>query len=93
MAYVVWDANGQNGEMRFDKLPPAGPGKDYQMWVIDPRYDSPVSAGIFSAGSGSDLEVDFKPSRPIAFAKNFALSVEQTGGSAKPQGPIVLMSN
>ena len=92
-AYVVWDANGQNGVMRFDKLPPAGPGKDYQMWIIDPRYDAPVSAGIFSAGSGGELKVDFKPSRPIALAKNFALSVEQKGGSAKPNGPIVLLSN
>ena len=92
-AYVVWDANGQNGVMRFDRLPPAGVNKDYQMWIIDPRYDAPVSAGIFSAGTGGELEVKFKPTRPIALAGKFALSVEQRGGSAKPQGPIVLMSN
>ena len=92
-AYVVWDATGQNGVMRFDKLPPAGVNRDYQMWIIDPRYDAPVSAGIFSTGAGRELEVKFKPTRPIALAGKFALSVEQKGGSAKPQGPIVLMSN
>lgn len=92
-AYVVWDANGQSGEMRFDKLPPAGPGQDYQMWVIDPRYDAPVSAGVFSAEAGGETKVNVKPSRPITLAKNFAVSVEKKGGSAKPSDLIVLMSN
>ncbi len=92
-AYVVWDANGQSGEMRFDKLPPAGPGKDYQMWVIDPRYDAPVSAGIFSADITGETTANVKPSRPIALAKNFAVSIEQKGGATKPSDLIVLMSN
>ena len=92
-AYVVWDATAQNGVMRFDKLPPAGANKDYQMWIIDPRYDAPVSAGIFTAGTGGELNVNFKPTRPIALAQNFAISVEPKGGSAKPGGPIVLLSN
>ena len=92
-AYVVWDATAQNGVMRFDKLPPAGANKDYQMWIIDPRYDAPVSAGIFTAGTGGELNVNFKPTRPIALARNFAISVEPKGGSAKPGGPIVLLSN
>ena len=92
-AYVVWDAAGQNGVMRFDKLPPAGANKDYQMWIIDPRYSDPVSAGIFTTGAGGELNVNFKPTRPIALARNFAVSVEPKGGSAKPGGPIVLLSN
>ena len=92
-AYVVWDANGQSGEMRFDKLPPAGPGKDYQMWVIDPRYDAPVSAGVFSADIGRETTASVKPSRPIALAKNFAVSIEQKGGAATPSDLIILMSN
>ena len=92
-AYVVWDATGQNGVMRFDRLPPAGANKDYQMWIIDPRYSDPVSAGIFTAGAGGELSVNFKPTQPIALAKNFAISVEPKGGSAKPAGPIVLLSN
>jgi len=92
-AYVVWDANGQSGEMRFDKLPPAGPGKDYQMWVIDPRYDAPVSAGVFSADIGRETTASVKPSRPIALAKNFAVSIEQKGGAATPSDLIILMSD
>ena len=92
-AYVVWDAAAQQGLMRFDNLPEAGAGKDYQMWVIDPRYDDPVSAGIFTTGSGGELDVKFKPTRPIAQAGKFAVSVEQKGGAAKPLGQIILMTN
>lgn len=92
-AVAVWDAGAQQGVMRFDNLPEAGLGKDYQMWIIDPRYDAPVSAGIFSAGRGGELDVKFKPTQPIALADKFAVSVEQKGGAAKPLGPIVLMSN
>ena len=92
-AYVVWDAAAQQGLMRFDNLPEVGAEKDYQMWVIDPRYDDPVSAGIFTTGGGGELAVKFKPTRPIAQAGKFAVSVEQKGGAAKPLGQIVLMSN
>ena len=92
-AYVVWDAAAQQGLMRFDNLPEAGAGRDYQMWVIDPRYDDPVSAGIFTTGSGGELAVKFKPARPIAQAEKFAVSVEQKGGATKPLGQIILMTN
>ena len=93
VAYAVWDANRQTGEMRFDKLPSAGANKDYQMWIIDPRYDAPVSAGIFSADLSGQTTANLNPSRPIALAKNFAVSVEKKGGSVKPSEFIVLMSN
>ena len=93
-AFVIWDASGQNGVMRFDKMPQAAAGKVYQMWVIDPSQPTaPVSAGVFSADVGREFDVKFKPSREIARAGNFAVSIEQPGGSASPLGPIVLMSN
>jgi len=92
-ALVIWDATAQQGLMRFDGLPAAAADKDYQMWVIDPRYDAPVSAGIFTAGTAGELDVRFKPTQPIALANKFAVSVEKKGGSAKPLGQIVLMSN
>ena len=93
LAYAVWDSTAQQGFMRFTNLPAAAADKDYQMWIIDPRYDAPVSAGIFTAGGAGELDVKFKPTRPIALADKFAVSVEQKGGSTKPLGPIVLLSN
>ncbi len=92
-AFVIWDASGQNGVMRFDKMPQAAAGKVYQMWVIDPRYEGPVSAGVFAAEAGQEFDVKFKPTREIANAGKFAVSIEQPGGAASPLGPIVLMTN
>jgi anti-sigma-K factor RskA len=89
----VWDVTGQKGVMLFANLPPLAADKDYQMWIIDPRYAAPVSAGIITAGSDEDLEVKFTPTREIAMADKFAVSVEQKGGSPTPLGQIVLMSN
>ena len=93
IAVAVWDAGGQQGVVRFDNLPEPGAGKDYQMWIIDPRYPAPVSAGTFPVGSDGSSNVTFKPEQPIALADKFAVSVERKGGSATPQGPIVLISN
>ena len=92
-AIAVWDAAGQQGVVRFDNLPPVAPGKDYQMWVIDPRNPKPVSAGVFSAGAGGLIDVKFKPEQPIALADKFAVSVEQKGGSSGLPTTVVLMSN
>ena len=36
-AVVVWDKEQKKGVLQLDKLPPPGPGKDYQLWVIDPK--------------------------------------------------------
>ena len=93
LAVAVWDASGQQGKVRFENLPPPAADQDYQMWIIDPRYPAPVSAGIFATGTGPTVDVAFKPRQPIALADKFAVSLERKGGSASPQGPIVLMSN
>ena len=93
VAVAVWDGAGQQGLVRFDNLPQAGAGKDYQMWVIDPRNPKPVSAGVFSAGTGAVLDVKFKPDLPIASADKFAVSIEQKGGSPGLPTNVILMSN
>ena len=93
VAVAVWDAGAQQGVVRFDNLPQAAAGKDYQMWVIDPRNPKPVSAGVFSAGTGGVIDVKFKPEQPIALADKFAVSVEQKGGTSGLPTTVVLMSN
>ena len=93
VAVAVWDAGGQQGVVRFDNLPQAAAGKDYQMWVIDPRNPKPVSAGVFSAGSGGTIDVKFKPDQPIALADKFAVSLERKGGTSGLPTTVVLMSN
>jgi anti-sigma-K factor RskA len=93
VAVAAWDSGRQEGLVRFSNLPPPAAGKDYQMWVIDPKYPAPVSAGVFEAGRGGALNLTFKAEKPIASADKFAVSVERKGGSPTPQGQIVLISN
>ena len=93
VAVAVWDAGAQQGVVRFDNLPQAAAGKDYQMWVIDPRNPKPVSAGVFSAGTGGVVDVKFKPEQPVALADKFAVSIEQKGGTSGLPTTVVLMSN
>jgi anti-sigma-K factor RskA len=92
-AVAVWDAEKQTGIVKLDNLPEAGAGKDYQLWIIDPKYPAPVSAGVVAAEAGGVARVSFKPDRPITGADKFAVSLERKGGAPAPQGPIVLISN
>ena len=92
IAVAVWDASAQQGLVRFDNLPVAAADKDYQLWVIDPRYPAPVSAGVFAGGSGG-VDVKFRPDQPIARADKFAVSLERKGGTTGLPTTVVLMSN
>jgi anti-sigma-K factor RskA len=90
-AVVVWDTNQKNGLLQLDKLPPPAPGKDYQLWVIDPKIPQPVSAGVLAVPNDGLIRTSFHPVAPIESAAAFAISVEKTGGSSEPQGQIILV--
>jgi anti-sigma-K factor RskA len=94
VAVTAWDAGRQEGLVRFTNLPPPAAGKDYQMWVIDPKYPAPVSARVLDVGRGGVVNLTYKPEKPITSADKFAVSVEPKGGSPSPTaGQIVLISN
>ena len=90
-AVVVWDKDQKNGVLQLEKLPPPGPGKDYQLWVIDPKIAQPVSAGILAVPNDGLIRASFHPTTPIESAGAFAISVEKAGGSSKPEGQIILV--
>ena len=90
-AVVVWDKNQKTGVLQLDKLPPPEPGKDYQLWVIDPKIPQPVSAGVLSVPNNGLIRTSFHPTGPIESAVAFAISVEKAGGAPKPEGQIILL--
>jgi anti-sigma-K factor RskA len=90
-AVVVWDKDQKNGVLQLDKLPPPAPGKDYQLWVIDPKITQPVSAGILAVPNDGLIRASFHPTTPIESAAAFAISVEKAGGAPKPEGQIILV--
>jgi anti-sigma-K factor RskA len=90
-AVIVWDTDQRTGVLQLDKLPPPAPGKDYQLWVIDPSKPLPVSAGVLSVPSVGLIRTSFHPTQPVQSAAAFAISVEKSGGSMKPEGQIILI--
>jgi anti-sigma-K factor RskA len=90
-AVVVWDKDQKHGVLQLDKLPPPAPGKDYQLWVIDPKIPQPVSAGVLKVANDGLIRTSFRTVTPVETASAFAISVEKTGGSPKPEGQVILV--
>jgi anti-sigma-K factor RskA len=84
IAVSVWDNDRQNGVFVVRGLKPAPPGKDYQLWVIDPKYPTPVDAGVFQVDAQGRVRVEFKAKMPIQAANQFAVTQEVKGGSPVP---------
>jgi anti-sigma-K factor RskA len=89
-AVVVWDTAKKAGLIQFGALPAPQPGKAYQLWVIDARSPQPVSAGLVPPTESGLVRVAFKPAQAVGSAAQFAVSVEEAGGSPAPRGPIIL---
>ncbi|QYM79377.1 anti-sigma factor [Horticoccus luteus] len=89
-AAVAWDQAQQRGVITVENLPDAGAGHDYQLWVIDPSYKVPVSAGVLAVTDGK-AQSEFSTAKVIAAAQKFAISLEPKGGSATPTGAIVMI--
>jgi anti-sigma-K factor RskA len=93
LAVAVWDPAREQGVLEVSKLPALASEKDYQLWVIDAKYPSPVSAGVFAVDPATGMaHVVFRADRPVRAIAKFAVSLERKGGVAKPEGPIVLIS-
>jgi hypothetical protein len=38
----------QSGVIQIDDLPAPEPGRNYQLWIVDPNFAEPISAGLDS---------------------------------------------
>ncbi len=90
-AVVLWDAEKQEGVLKVVNVPPNESNRDYQLWIVDPEYKQPVSAGVFHVEDEGTTRISFKPHEHVATAKSFAVSLERKGGVSKAQGPMVLI--
>jgi anti-sigma-K factor RskA len=68
--------------VRHLKPPPRN--KDYQLWIIDPRYATPVDAGVLQVDPSGNGRVEFKARLPIQSANQFAVTEEAKGGVTVP---------
>lgn len=80
----LWDPNRQNGVFVVENLKPLPPNRDYQLWIIDPQYGTPVDAGVFQTDEKGNVRIQFKAKLPIKTAGKFAVTEEAKGGSPTP---------
>jgi anti-sigma-K factor RskA len=87
-ARVVWNER-TGGHLVVSNLPPAPPGKKYELWTIAGK--TPRPAGLFQTEpSGQGLaRVEPVPDGPV---KVFAVTLEPESGVPAPTGPMVLAS-
>jgi len=93
VAVVVWNAQKNEGILKLEKMPAIPANKDFQLWVVDPAYKTPVDGGIIKVDDKGFARVEFKPHLSVKSADKFAISVEKKGGVSVAEGPIVLLSN
>jgi anti-sigma-K factor RskA len=84
IAVSVWDNDRQDGVFIVRNLKPLPSDKDYQLWIIDPKYPSPVDAGVFQVDAKGNVREDFRAKQPIQTANQFAVTIERKGGATVP---------
>jgi anti-sigma-K factor RskA len=80
---IAWDAYLHRGVLALQDLSAPPAGHDYQLWVLDPNALGPISAGLITGGKSFDAQ-QITTDNP-----GFAVSLEPTGGSPAPTGPIL----
>jgi anti-sigma-K factor RskA len=84
VAVSLWDNSRQSGVFVVQNLKPLPADKDYQLWVIDPKYSTPVSAGVFQVDDQGNMRIQFKTDKLIESANKFAVTQEPKGGLPVP---------
>ena len=87
--YLIAGADGRNGAVIVDKLPPLDSEREYQLWLIkDGEYTSGALIAVDDLGYGG---------RRVAAPENLltysaaSITIEPAGGSPHPTGEIVLV--
>jgi anti-sigma-K factor RskA len=80
---VAWDSYQHRGVVAPQNLPAPPAGHDYQLWVLEPEAEAPISAGLIAGSRPFTV-------KPVSTLNpGFALSLEPSGGSLEPTGPIL----
>ena len=80
---VAWDPYRCQGVVAMQNLPMAPTGQDYQLWVLDPAAEAPISAGLLTGLRPFTVKPISTPT------PGFAVTLEPSGGSPEPTSPIL----
>jgi anti-sigma-K factor RskA len=89
LARVVWNDR-TGGHIFIANLAPAPPGKDYELWTIGAGAPRPAGlVAVQASGKGSQR---LQPAPGGDTVKVFAVTLEPSGGTTAPTGPMILAS-
>lgn len=85
-----WNRRSNQGVLHAFRLPPAAPGKVYQLWLI-PRGGTPIPSRTFTSGADGHALVEAFQLPVDGGFETAAITVEPEGGSQTPTLPIYLI--
>lgn len=86
---VLVDASSGEAAIFVSGLAPTGPGKTYELWSIRGNHP-PEPAGVFAVGDTAAVAARVARIERAHEVTAFTVSIEPSGGSTTPTGPIVL---
>ena len=86
--FVLISADGDDGALVVDGLPPLGEHEEYQLWLI---HDGERTSGaVFSTDERSYAGTRIRATRSLLAYSAVDITIEPAGGSAQPTGRQVL---
>jgi anti-sigma-K factor RskA len=86
--FVLISADGEDGALVVDGLPPLGESQQYQLWLI--RDGQRTSGAVFSTDENSYGGTRIRAPRSLLDYSAVGITIEPTGGSPQPTGTRVL---
>ncbi|HEX2991355.1 MAG TPA: anti-sigma factor [Anaerolineales bacterium] len=86
--FVLISADGDDGALVVDGLPPLGEEQEYQLWLI--RDGERTSGAVFSTDERSYAGMRIRAPRSLLDYSAVGITIEPTGGSPNPTGAQVL---
>ena len=86
--FVIISADGGNGVLVVDELPPLDPQHEYQLWLV--RDGQTTSGAVFSVDEGGYRGVRIESPETLLVYSAVSITIEPAGGSIAPIGEQVL---
>lgn len=86
--FVLVGADGMNGALVVDRLPPLPEDQEYQVWLRRPGED--LSSAVFSTDETGYRGVRLEAPESLFAYTSLAVTIEPAGGSPSPTGAVVL---
>lgn len=89
--FVVISADGQDGVLVVDELPPLDAQHEYQLWLV--RNGSHTSGAVFPVDESGYRGMRIEAPQTLLLYSSVLVTIEPTGGSAEPTGTQVLVGS